>query len=930
MNPVTELTDLGQSLWLDFIRRDLLENGELETMIETGGIRGVTSNPAIFEQAIAGSDFYNDALRPMAHAGFDVNRIFDVLAIDDIRAAADLFLPLYQQTEAGDGYVSIEVSPLLADDSAGTLKEARRLWELVNRPNVMIKIPATKAGLPAIEQAIAEGINVNVTLIFSLERYAEVMDAYITGLQIRVDRGESVDHIASVASFFVSRIDSAVDALLFPLAEKAGPMGELAGSMIGKTAIASARMAYMQFQAAFGDERFTSLADKGARVQRPLWASTSTKNADFPDTMYVDALIGPDTINTVPPNTLEAFRDHGTAALTIQDDVSELVATEGLLARLGISLADVTEKLEREGVDKFARSFHSLMNTLTTRVQGFQAEIGPLADDVEDAMRVLTEVRFGRRLWDRDASLWSSRMDQADEIRNRLGWLDLPEDMRSKVSALTDFSDSLKKDGFERVLWLGMGGSSLAADVFARTLAFPEGLDLRVLDSTDPGDILAARAWVQMESTLFIVASKSGTTTEPLALLDTLWQEASELFGDSAGDHFAVVTDPGSSLEELARERGFRQVFLTPEMVGGRFAALSEFGLLPAALLDVPVDDVLSGAAHMAMTCGPDREAAINPGLYLGAVMGAAANSGRTIMQLVMDPEIEPLADWVEQLIAESSGKDGKGILPVVGLEPAHGGLPGKDRFIVYLRTDGTQDAYVPAWREAGIPFIVLDVDSDPAGFGSVFLRWEIAIATACHILGVNAFDQPDVQSAKSKTIRLLNEYEKLGALPEPEVLLDSETMRIFGQTDLLVSDSEPDLQKVMDALIDAADASYLALLLFLPRSDELAQRSASIRTRLLEKNGTITTLGYGPRYLHSTGQLHKGGFPGAYLLVTTEPAGDLDIAGRNVPFSILERAQALGDLQSLLALDRRAVLVHLKQSAGINAFLDMLEQAVA
>lgn len=359
--PITQLVKLGQSIWYDNIERRLLQNGELAAMIERGDIRGLTSNPAIFNNAIANSTDYDADLLPLAKAGKSPLEVFEALAVDDIRAAADLMRPLYNETNGSDGYVSLEVNPTLAHDTEATLSEAKRLWAWVDRPNLMIKIPATVAGLPAIRQAIAAGINVNVTLIFSIERYQAVMEAYLAGLEDRQAQGLPLDKIASVASFFVSRIDVMVDRRLEALGS------DRALALLGKTAIANARLAYQAFKAAFGSDRFARLKAEGARVQRPLWASTGTKNPAYPDTLYVDELIGPDTVNTMPPATLDAFRDHGRPALTIEADLAGASHVMAELGALGISLDEVTRTLEVDGVKAFADAFASLLTTIERR-----------------------------------------------------------------------------------------------------------------------------------------------------------------------------------------------------------------------------------------------------------------------------------------------------------------------------------------------------------------------------------------------------------------------------------------------------------------------------------------------------------------------------------------------------------------------------------
>jgi transaldolase len=365
MSVVQELQLLGQSLWLDFISRKLLDSGELNGYIEKDEIRGVTSNPSIFEQAIAKTDQYREAITQGFYGGQTEEEVLDALILRDIQDATDAFLPLYRITNGEDGFVSIEVNPELAHDTDGTLKEARRLWAAVNRPNTLIKIPSTENGISAIQSAIAEGINVNVTLIFSLERYAQVMEAYISGLEQRLKTGESISHVASVASFFISRVDSAVDDALLDIQNRED--GVDVSELFGKAAIANAKLAYEAFEEVFKSPRFEKLAGEGARYQRPLWASTSTKNPDYPDTYYVDNLIGPHTVNTVPPNTFAAFKDHGIAERTIDKDLEQAKEDLQRIEAAGISLAEVTAQLEREGVDMFAQAFRRLFQVVQTQ-----------------------------------------------------------------------------------------------------------------------------------------------------------------------------------------------------------------------------------------------------------------------------------------------------------------------------------------------------------------------------------------------------------------------------------------------------------------------------------------------------------------------------------------------------------------------------------
>jgi transaldolase / glucose-6-phosphate isomerase len=679
MNPITKLTQLGQSIWYDNIQRKLLENGELKAMIERGEVRGVTSNPSIFNAAIGKSNDYDSALTPLAWAGWDAEKIFWQLAVEDIKAACDAFAPLYEETNGGDGYVSIEVSPYIADDTNATVAQAEQLWVRVARPNLMVKIPATKAGIPAIRKAIAAGVNVNVTLIFSLTRYAEVMDAYLSGLEDRTAAGHPIDHIASVASFFVSRVDSKIDPKL--------PDGS---PLKGKAAIANAKLAYDQYHQTFVGRRWENLKVKGARVQRPLWASTSTKNPDYPDTLYVDELIGPETVNTVPPQTLEAFKDHGKVEMTLMRDLDQAQAQIEKLEAAGISMDVVTQELEDEGVKAFADAFTQLLGTIEERRKNAASSLGPIADPASKRIAQLETDSVPARIWKQDPTLWAKDEAGKVEVVIRMGWLDSTIKAREKMKEYHAFAKEVHKAKIDRMLVLGMGGSSLTAEVFSSLLAAAKidaPLSLAILDSTDPAQVALAAQDYPPDKTLYIVASKSGGTAEVMAAFEYFWK-----LSKKDGSRFIAITDPGTSLEALARKRGFRKIFSADEFVGGRYSALTDFGLVPAALLGMDLPHLLDKADWMRVQCGEHTPAARNPGLALGAVLGESALGGRDKLTVLADAPLSAFAGWIEQIIAESSGKNGKGILPVP-LEPLGDKKSyGKDRLFVYLRQSGELD----------------------------------------------------------------------------------------------------------------------------------------------------------------------------------------------------------------------------------------------
>ena len=910
MNSIEKLTSLGQSLWLDNIQRKQLENGELKAMIERGDIRGMTSNPSIFNTAIAKSKDYDAALTSLAWAGWDAEKIFWQLAIEDIRAACDLFAPLYEETDGGDGYVSIEVSPDVAHDTEATLAQVEQLWARVRRPNLMVKIPATKAGLPAIRKATAVGINVNITLIFSLARYAEVMEAYLSGLEDHIAAGHSVNHIASVASFFVSRVDSKVD----PKLADDSPLK-------GKAAIANAKLAYDAYEQTFSSRRWENLKVKGARVQRPLWASTSTKNPDYPDTMYVDNLIGPDTVNTVPPATLEAFRDHGVAEITITRGLDEAKDVINQLESQGVSMDTVTQELEDEGVKAFADAFAQLLKTIDERRASAASDLGPLAEPVAKRIAQLEADSVPDRLWRHDPTLWATDPEGQAEVQKRMGWLDSPDKARELLPSYKAFADEIHQAGIDRVLVLGMGGSSLTAEVFSSLQSaakIDSPVSLAILDSTDPEQVSRAGESFPPDKSLYIVASKSGGTAEVMAAFDYFWALSN---GD--GSRFVATTDPGTSLEALARKNNFRKIFSSDESVGGRFSALTDFGMVPAALIGLDLERFLDRADWMKQQSGPHAPAARNPGLALGAVIGEGVLAGRDKLTVLADAPLTAFAHWIEQIIAESSGKGGKGILPVP-LEPlGEPGVYGNDRLFVYLRQTGEYDENVKALHEAGHPIVEYAIP-DLYEVGAEMYRWEVATAIACSILGVNAFDQPNVETSKKITKAKIANYQKNGQLDEGTPATTIDGVKVFSSSSV----SGSTLTEVLkNFLAEAKPNGYVAINAYVPRNEDMIQKLQQMRAAIRARTGNAVTAGFGPRFQHSTGQFHKGGPDNAlFLVITADPASDMDVPTEGLTFGTLIRAQALGDYEALIEAGRQVLRVHLPRLQAIQLLVEALQ----
>ncbi len=458
-NRLVEIMKLGQSIWYDNIRRAMLSTGDLRKKIEEDDLRGVTSNPTIFEKAITGSTDYDEQLRGLVQAGKGVSEIYEDLVVEDITSAADTLKPVYDKTDGLDGYISLEVNPKLAYDTQGTIDEASRLFERVGRKNVMIKIPASQEGLPAIEESIYRGININITMIFSLENYEQVAEAFIKGLERRAAEGKNVDHIASVASFFVSRVDTAIDADLEYKARHASSPEEKARleGLCGRAAVANAKLAYEKYKQIFHGERFAALRAKGAQTQRCLWASTGTKNPKYSDVLYVDNLIGPETVNTVPPATYTAIRDHGKVALTLEEGLDECRTLIAELAELGIDLKAVTEKLQRDGLAAFVGSFDTLVESIESKRDALlsginervSASLGKYADAVSAAIREAEKGDVMRRVWRKDAALWKSEEEHQKIIKNSLGWLNVADVLIGVEDDLISFADRLREQGLQ-------------------------------------------------------------------------------------------------------------------------------------------------------------------------------------------------------------------------------------------------------------------------------------------------------------------------------------------------------------------------------------------------------------------------------------------------------------------------------------------------
>jgi transaldolase/glucose-6-phosphate isomerase len=918
---LTQLGSAGQAVWLDFVDRRFLAEGGLRTLIEQDGLTGVTSNPSIFEKAIGHSDAYDDGLKAfLGKADAPIVDVYEHLAIADIQAAADDLRPVYDRLQGKDGYVSLEVSPYLAKSTPETIEEARRLWQAVDRPNLMVKVPGTDEGTAAIRQLIADGISINVTLLFSRDAYRAVAMAYLEGIEERIAKGGDVSTIASVASFFISRIDAIIDKAIDDRVAKGDPDSDALKAIRGKVAIANAKLAYQDYLAMLETDRWKAVAAKGAQVQRLLWASTGTKDKAYSDTLYVETLIGPDTVNTMPPATMDAFRDHGDPRPQLTEDIADAEHVMAEAHRLGLKLGDVATGLVTDGVRLFADAADALLGAVAgKREQLLGDRLNPMSATLSDTLSEAVETRIGtmrkdawsRRLWAGDAALWTGK-DEAQW----LGWLQAGKGAQVDLDALVAVADTTR--GKADIVLLGMGGSSLGPEVIGQIVPRGPGAPrFHALDSTDPGQVATIAAAIDPANTAFLVSSKSGSTLEP-QLLEAYFRA----LPGADPRAFVAVTDPGSKLEASAKADGFGHIFHGDPAIGGRYSVLSVFGMVPAAMMGVDVPAFFAATQAMVHACGPDSPPATNPGLRLGAILGEAALAGRDKLTILPSPGLAAFGSWLEQLVAESTGKEGKGIVPV-DLEPT-GAVEnyGIDRVFVHLHLAGDSDdaleSTLKALADAGHPLIRISV-ADPIQLGQEFFRWEVATAVAGAVIGINPFDQPDVEAAKVEARKLVDAYEQTGNLAPETPLYHDADFQIFAPGDADFAPTDPAVL-LSTHLAGLTPGDYVGFLAYIERSPAHEASVARMRAAIRDARQVATVAGFGPRFLHSTGQAYKGGpRTGCFVEITRTPASDVAVPGRKASFGTVQLAQARGDLDVLAERGQRVLRVHLKHDAALE-----------
>lgn len=927
MSRVKAIGDLGQAVWLGQMRRGQVEGGELEALIREDGVSGVLLDPSLHGLAIAGSADYDAALRKTIRAAGsatapDAGALYERLAVEDARLAADLLAPIHAVSEGRDGFAVIELPPHFERNAVEATREARRLWQDVERTNVLIGVPATEAGIAAIRELTADGIGTAATLVFSRHVYERVAEAYLAGLEALLADGGDPSKVAGVAGFPLSRVDSAIDPRL---------LRQLGYSV----ASANAALAYRTFLGLFSGPRWDRLREAGARPQRLLWTGTAARTALLGELSYVEALIGADTATALAPSTIDAFRERGLVRPTLTGEAEDGIAA---LDRSGVSFQKIADRLLEDGLRLRAQAWDRCLGAVERKRETLLGESidrqsfvlpGQLAERVSALEEEWREGGRVRRLWRRDSTLWSG----ADEAK-WLGWLDIATDQLAHLVRFEALRMRQRAGEFPEIVLLGMGGSSLGPEVLGAVLG---GTRLHVLDSTVPAEVDAVLAGIDFEHALFIVSSKSGTTLETALFQEFFFAKAVEKLGRvAAGQRFVAITDPGSRLEEMARREGFRHIYFGLPSIGGRYSVLSDFGMVPAVAIGLDVERLLDGAEEMVRSCASSVPPRDNPGVALGLVLGALAREGRDKVTLAATPGLAPLGAWLEQLVAESTGKDGKGLIPVDGETLAAPDRYGDDRVFVHIRLEGEEDSEqerkLASLAAAGQPVIRIAV-ADRNLLGQEFFRWEMATAVAGAVLGVNPFDQPDVEAAKVRARELTGAFERTGVLPAEAPFLEEGGIALFADPRnraALEEKSGGGLVALLRAhLASLEPGDYCALLAFIARNGAHETALQEIRHLIRDTKRVATCLGFGPRFLHSTGQAHKGGpNTGVFLQITAADARDLPLPGRPYGFGLVKAAQARGDFDVLAGRGRRLLRVHL--GADVASGLAFLHGAIA
>jgi len=930
MNQLLELKRLGQSVWHDNLRKGVVATGELSRLIDEYAVSGASMSLAAMARAMTGAKEYDGDISPLLDEGLDDETTAFRLIVRDSRHAADAFAPLWKASGGSDGFAA--AGPVLKEGmgAASIAGEARRLARAVDRPNFLVMVPATDEGLEAIEELVADGTGVHAVAICSAGRYEACAAAFMKGLEKRASEGLPIDNVVCSAAFSVSRADTVFDRVIEERVEKAKSNDEKARgrALFGKAAVANARLAYLKYEEVRSSARFKKLKTSGAKPLMHVWESVGVRNHLYGELKYAEELIFPGTASVMALHTLLAFNSHGRPSIHPAPVFEAARKVFEEMSGLGIDCAAVTSRIEAGCVQALLASGASVVEAVGERRGALSENEGPssvfslgkLSSAAADALDTVMGDDFLRKLAAKDPALWKAGLGDKKQIRGSLGWTVLPYLMEEHVGEMDGFASEVREAGFTGAVLLGMGGSSLAPLVFASVFGRAEGsLALTVLDSTDPEALKSVTDRIDAGKTLFIVSSKSGSTIEPLSLFEHFHAIVAAVKGEKAGGSFIAITDPGTPLEGFARKYRFRKVFLNPKDVGGRFSALSYFGLLPAAIIGVDIKRLLEHAFRVDSLLNPASSSAENPVMKLGAALGGLGLAGRDKLTFFLPKEIESFGMWIEQLVAESTGKEGKGLVPVSGEPLLCAASYGADRVFVSTtlgeEKDAGRESLLDALAEAGHPVIRMSL-RDKYELGGEFLRWEAATAIAGQILGINPFDQPDVELAKKLAVTRLGQLGEEGApAAAPGVEFRGDGFRLLvGKAALeKMNYAGQDAKEALRAFLKlAGKGDYMGLLAYYdPFDGGLAASFARMRKALPGASGAATQFGYGPRYLHSTGQLHKGRPScGVFMILCHETQADMNVPGSAFTFSQLELSQAFGDMEALDSKGSRAAMV--------------------
>ncbi len=949
-NPLWELRGSGQGVWLRGLRRLFGQADFLAGLPASYGVSGVETDLVLLAGAVARGPEYRDSLASWAHSE-PAARPVEALLAEEAAIVARLLAPLYEETEGRDGYVSVDIDPSLAHDAEAMSTAIRRLRAAIDEPNVIPRLPPTESGCAVFEALTADGRSVQVGPVFSLAAVERVTSAFIRGARRLPERAAPPGRLASVISLGLASLDEAVDEVVQALIRAAGGDTSGAESLLGSAATAIAKVACRRQRDLLANGLPVHLLPSGPGSLRLMWSDLATADPRRRRLRYVERLIGPDTVAVMPLGLLRDFAGAGLVEPTLGRRVDEAEEIIGEVEDLGIDLGAIGATLEAQHVDRLTLHYEELDNVIRAAIEavgadearaGERAAAGApwsaaepeIAGTLVDAEHI--DGRLPSRLWQKDTSLWSDDPATRELIGNRLGWLDLIESTPLMIRSVRGFVEQIEEGDVDDVIVLGMGGSSLCAEVCRQVFAVD---NVRIVDSTIPAHVAAVAAAVDPARTLVVVASKSGTTIEVQALLDFFYARAAPML-DRPGRRFVAITDPGTPLEQAAHERGFRRLWHAPTDVGGRFSAFSVFGILPMELMGIDSVAIHDSARRMAASCAAGTDPTVNPGTRLGVALFNAHESGRDKLTFSFSPALAAFGLWVEQLVAESTGKEGLGLVPIIEEPRGEADQYGDDRVFVALELAGAEVAGQGEWlddlRAEGHPVMRFVLD-DLHQIGAEFVRWQIAVATAGSLMGINPFDQPDVQASKDRTTAILAAYPTGTPMSDRAPVAMGTGWAVFADLERDVELAERQvgdgLDRWMSAHLGRAQVpDYVALQAFVAREPRTRKAFQEIRRLLRERRGVASTLGWGPAFLHSTGQLHKGGPDhGIFLQITADDTEDIEVPGAGYSFGRLARAQSLGDLAALEERGRRVLRVHLSAAAsGAELLLEAVDRGIA